>query len=120
MRSWGSWPGVVAGLLLVAGTPLGVAQAATANGASTAAHTTATKGASGQAATTATTIGAHKIFSSVTKPYEGGKINPHLTEGECRELGGATAASTRCLSGQVCNTSDETGYDHWVCISKTQ
>jgi hypothetical protein len=115
MRSWGISPGLVAGLLLVAAAPPGTAREDTTSPV----HTTQ-KGPTTPTAVSRTAGATHIPVSTATHPYEGGKINPHLTVEECRLLGGATAASSACLSGQVCNTSDETGYDHWVCISKTK
>jgi hypothetical protein len=52
------------------------------------------------------------------KPYESGKVNPNLTEQECGALGGAVHGFDFCLSGRGCLTTDETGQEHLVCISK--
>ena len=74
---------------------------------------------------TATSAATHGSSAGATqrppglKPYESGKINPHLTAGECALLGGEVSDWDICLSGQVCHTRDETGYDHYVCLSKS-
>ena len=62
---------------------------------------------------------SHRQLGGDSKAYESGKINPHLTEGECALLGGEVIDWSTCLSGRVCHTADETGYDHLVCISKS-
>jgi hypothetical protein len=43
--------------------------------------------------------------------------NAPLTEGECTKLGGTVSGSNTCNSGSMCETTDENGKSHHVCIS---
>jgi hypothetical protein len=44
--------------------------------------------------------------------------NPNLSEGECRNLGGEVMNHYICGSGELCQTTDQYGQKHSVCISQ--
>jgi hypothetical protein len=64
------------------------------------------------------TAGAvHRPIGAV-KLYEAGKAKPHLTSGECKQLGGDVYEQSGCDSGSACLAIDQRGGEHWVCLTK--
>lgn len=70
----------------------------------------------------ATTMQAQKIKPGMRGEVAGVRAGTALplTTGECTTLGGESVDESVCNSGKACQTRDQNGTWHRVCISKVQ